>query len=548
MSLNISSFPSHDELVFVTNISLSPYLPTYYVVSPGTNADYHPSADLGRIMTTEEHDKQSEHIIASPAVHGETLNEESNHASKGPGVESKEAAFEPICQRDQEELMQIARAISHNYLDNLKNGDTVDGLSTYDPRLDPANSSFEPHLWAESIFGVLNSQGFHPPRVGAVFKNLTVSGAGPLLASQETVASMLTVALRHSTSTSAPRRELLRGLHGILNCGELLMVPGSPGSGSSTFLKTICGQLGGLQVCDGSILHYNGISMQEMLSEYSGALVYNQDVDKHIPQLTVRQTLEFAAAARTPSCTTAGVKPAELVKHFVQVVMVMFGLSTIAETSIGNDHLQGISSGERKRLSLAEIALSRAQIAGWDNSTRGLDAACALLFISSMQMMAKLTGSCHAVALQQSSEAIYRLFDKVILIYEGREIYYGRCDTAKEYFTRMGWYCSPRQTTADYLKSITDPQQRQPCAGMEAKVPRSPEEFERYWKESPEFASLQQEIEEQEAECLARRPPKQDSPRNRWLQLVNNSYFGGTPYMMNIWRQVVICAKRAYQR
>jgi len=56
-----------------------------------------------------------------------------------------------------------------------------------------------------------------------------------------------------------------------------------------------------------------------MPNKLLGEVVYNQEVDKHFPHLTVGQTLEFAAAARTPSHRFPGVSRKEFSKHIAQV-------------------------------------------------------------------------------------------------------------------------------------------------------------------------------------------------------------------------------------
>jgi hypothetical protein len=60
--------------------------------------------------------------------------------------------------------------------------------------------------------------------------------------------------------------------------------------------------------------------------------------------------------------------------------------------------------------------------------------------------------------------------------------------------------CPPRQTTGDFLTAVTNPQERKPRKGMESKVPRTPEEFEKYWRESPEYQALLEDIADFEAE------------------------------------------------
>lgn len=99
------------------------------------------------------------------------------------------------------------------------------------------------------------------------------------------------------------------------------------------------------------------------------------------------------------------------------------------------------------------------------------------------------------MAIYQASQAIYDLFDKAVVLYEGRQIYFGPAAEAKDYFERMGWLCPQRQTTGDFLTSVTNPQERQIRPGMENRVPRTPEEFETYWLNSPEYRALKEQIE-----------------------------------------------------
>lgn len=82
------------------------------------------------------------------------------------------------------------------------------------------------------------------------------------------------------------------------------------------------------------------------------------------------------------------------------------------------------------------------------------------------------------------------------LLYEGRQIYFGHINTAKQYFVDMGYHCPDRQTTADFLTSLTNPAERTVRQGFEAKVPRTPDEFAEAWRNSQDRAQLVREIED----------------------------------------------------
>jgi len=51
----------------------------------------------------------------------------------------------------------------------------------------------------------------------------------------------------------------------------------------------------------------------------------------------------------------------------VQVVMAVFGLSHTYNTKVGDDFVRGVSGGERKRVSIAEMVLSGSMFHAWDN-------------------------------------------------------------------------------------------------------------------------------------------------------------------------------------
>lgn len=80
------------------------------------------------------------------------------------------------------------------------------------------------------------------------------------------------------------------------------------------------------------------------------------------------------------------------------------------------------------------------------------------------------------------------------LLYEGRQIFFGKTNEAQKFFTDMGYVCPPRQTTADFLTSLTSPDERVVAPGFEHLVPRTPDEFAKRWGGSQHRMRLLQEI------------------------------------------------------
>ncbi|KAJ5626294.1 hypothetical protein N7510_002603 [Penicillium lagena] len=458
--------------------------------------------------------------------------------------------FAPITERtvtalDERELETLNRIASS------KIGQVLSARKeSKDPGLDPSSPEFDHHRWAQTVLSQVHESGIDIPHQGVVFSNLCVSGSGAGLQFQETLISSLTLPIRFLTKALSgrlsPPRRILHNFDGLLQSGELLLVLGRPGSGCTTLLKTICGHLGGLTMEPDSVIHYEGIGFEQMIQHHRGEVAYNKEVDLHFPHLTVGQTLSFAAHARAPHRRIEDMTRNEYVDTITKVVMSVFGLSHTYHTKVGSEFVRGVSGGERKRVSIAEMFLSRCRIGAWDNSTRGLDAASALKFVRSLRLAADM-GSCHAIAAYQASQSMYDLFDKLVLLYDGYEIYYGPRDRAVSYFQDMGWARPERQVSGDFLTAITNPTERKALPGMKNKVPRTAKEFAEYWKKSPEYQTLRNEITSYERE----HPPSGDDAKRLQAsheQQQAHHTRSRSPYLLSIPMQIRLCTRRAYQR
>ncbi|OCK76220.1 hypothetical protein K432DRAFT_437160 [Lepidopterella palustris CBS 459.81] len=449
-------------------------------------------------------------------------------------------------------VAQLQRLASINSLQGQISHISQDGsnLQVNDPELDPASPRFNVHKWIRMVLTSITEENVPMQRSGFCFKDLNVYGSGPSLNIQKDVLSPFMAPFRpHEWIRfgNQNRRRILHGFNGTVRAGEMLIVLGRPGSGCSTFLKTICGELHGLEIESKNSIHYNGISMDTMNKNFKGDVVYNQEVEKHFPHLTVGQTLRFAAAVCTPRARFKHLQRKYSSEYMADVLMAILDLSHTRDTKVGNEYIRGISGGERKRVSIAEMALSRAPIAAWDNSSRGLDSATALRFVRALGVASDLAGMTQAVAIYQASQDIYDLFDKAIILYEGRQIFFGPAQAAKNYFTDMGWDCPPRQTTGDFLTSVTNPIERQARPGYEKKVPRTPQDFEQYWLRSEAFKDCQKELELYEGEYPLEGPAVKEFHDIHRAKQVRHS-LPRSPYLISVPMQIKQCTVRAYQR
>jgi ATP-binding cassette, subfamily G (WHITE), member 2, SNQ2 len=207
--------------------------------------------------------------------------------------------------------------------------------------------------------------------------------------------------------------------------------------------------------------------------------------------------------------------------------------------------VRGVSGGERKRVTIAEALVTRAAVVAWDNSTRGLDASTALDYARSLKLLTKLQRTSATLAtLYQVSETIYECFDRVLVMDEGLGIYYGPTSLARQYFQDLGYYAPDRQTTADFLTSITDPNEVQFRPGFEKHAPRTAGEREKVWKGSELCKRLRDEIAQYEEEIAKTGASDAYEMKRSVRSDKNKGVNKGSNYTVSFLEQVRACASR----
>ncbi|RAK94492.1 hypothetical protein BO79DRAFT_185084 [Aspergillus costaricaensis CBS 115574] len=478
--------------------------------------------------------------------------------TSGGQTESSDSACleseDSIRREDQQAITALARSLSHlSSKSGIGEGTNTFLDPTSDPELNPNSEQFNSQKWTKNLLRITSRDPDRYPRrtAGVSFRNMNVFGYGTAADYQANVANMWLKGFgwfREKLGYGKKVRiDILRNFEGFVHSGELLVVLGRPGSGCSTFLKTIAGETHGLWLDHGTDIQYQGISWDEMHSRFRGEVIYQAETEIHFPQLSVGDTLHFAAHARAPSNRFPGVTREQYATHMRDVVMAMLGLSHTINTRVGNEYIRGVSGGERKRVSIAETILCGCPLQCWDNSTRGLDSSTALEFVRKLRLSTDYTGSTAIVAIYQASQAIYDIFDKVIVLYEGRQIYFGRSGDARQFFIEMGFDCPDRQTTADFLTSLTSPTERKVRKGHERLVPRTPDEFAARWRASAERRQLLADIEAFQHEFPLGGEKLKEFNRSRAAEKAKRTR-AKSPYTLSYPMQVRLCLRRGFQR
>lgn len=209
----------------------------------------------------------------------------------------------------------------------------------------------------QAVQGVSSEDGTDfSPRICIRWKNVKVYGEDVGTRVQSDASTVFSDLYRTTQRLwrRKPQKEILHGMDGVLNEGEMLLVLGGPGSGCTTLLKTLTGQTEGYTKRKGAI-RCSGISLATVVKRFRGSVVYNGAVENHFPELTVGQTLEFAAKTKTPHKRIDGISRSEYAVRMKEIVGTAFGLRHTFETRVGNDFIRGVSGGERRRVTIAEM-------------------------------------------------------------------------------------------------------------------------------------------------------------------------------------------------
>ncbi|KAF8696864.1 hypothetical protein HU200_036503 [Digitaria exilis] len=212
------------------------------------------------------------------------------------------------------------------------------------------------------------------------------------------------------------RLELLKGVSGSFRPGVLTALMGVSGAGKTTLMDVLAGRkTGGYIEGDISISGYP--KKQETFARISG---YCEQNDIHSPQLTVYESLLFSAWLRLPKDVDSNKR-----KIFIEEVMELVELKPLRDSLVGLPGVNGLSTEQRKRLTIAVELVANPSIIFMDEPTSGLDARAAAIVMRTVRNTVN-TGRTVVCTIHQPSIDIFEAFDELFLMKRGgEEIYAG---------------------------------------------------------------------------------------------------------------------------
>jgi ABC-type multidrug transport system ATPase subunit/ABC-type multidrug transport system permease subunit len=239
-------------------------------------------------------------------------------------------------------------------------------------------------------------------------------------------------------------RVLLDGsIRGRAQPGRMMAIMGPSGAGKSTVLHALAGRIKGSSKIGLEGTRYingNPVTGDSMLP----SAFIEQEVN-FFPHMTIRETLNFRVELKLGSRLSKKARDV-----IVNDLIAELRLEKAADTIVGDAKVRGISGGERRRLSIACELVSSPSLIFLDEPTSGLDSTAATSLIEVLRSMAD-AGKTIIAVIHQPSQHVFAAFDDLLLVSEGKQMYFGDVPKVRNYMEEHGYKAPSEMGTAEHI-------------------------------------------------------------------------------------------------
>ncbi|RAH72587.1 putative ABC transporter [Aspergillus aculeatinus CBS 121060] len=242
-------------------------------------------------------------------------------------------------------------------------------------------------------------------------------------------------------------RQLIDGISGSVQQGELVALMGPSGCGKTTLLNVLARRVASSGATKTGECYVNGSAMDN--TTFGRLTSYVEQEDALIGSLTVQETLKFAADLSLPSSVSKSQR-AERIRTLLEA----FGIQNQASTLVGTPIRKGISGGQKRRVSVASQLITCPKILFLDEPTSGLDSTASFEVISYIKKLAVANNLIIIASIHQPSSTTFQLFDKLLLLSGGQTCFFGPVTGVPHYFDRLGHPVPPNTNPAEFILDL----------------------------------------------------------------------------------------------
>ncbi|KAF2875749.1 pleiotropic ABC efflux transporter of multiple drugs [Massariosphaeria phaeospora] len=273
-------------------------------------------------------------------------------------------------------------------------------------------------------------------------------------------------------------KQILHNIDGWVKPGSLTVLMGATGAGKTTLLDVIA-QRSSQGTVTGDIF----VDGEPRNQSFQRSTVYAQQNDNHLSTSTVREALQFSALLRQPNRVPRATKLA-----YVEKVIELLDMVPYADALIGNPG-DGLSPEQRKRLTIAvELAARPESVLFLDEPSSGLDSQTAFIICNLLRKLAHESGQAIMCTIHQPSSRLLEMFDQLLLINNGKMVYFGPvgrgCRTMIEYFERGAPRCGRGKNPAEWVMDVSGASPNS----------RNSIDWNETWKDSSDRVELKQDL------------------------------------------------------
>ncbi|KAL0874148.1 hypothetical protein Bca101_023853 [Brassica carinata] len=335
-------------------------------------------------------------------------------------------------------------------------------------------------LLLQKIKKRIDEVGIELPTIEVRFKDLFVEAECEIVYGKPIPTLWNAIASRLSSFMCLKQEKkigILNGVSGIIRPKRMTLLLGPPGCGKTTLLLALAGRLDPSLKTSGDV-SYNGHLLPEFVPEKTSSYVSQNDL--HIPELSVRETLDFSGCFQgtgsrlemmkeiTRREKLKGIVPDLDIDAYMKAISIegsksnmqtdyilkILGLNICADTHVGDASRPGISGGQKRRLTTGETIVGPIKTLFMDEISNGLDSSTTFQIMSCLQQFAHLSEGTILVSLLQPAPETFELFDDVIFMGEGKIIYHGPRDHICRFLEDCGFKCPNRKSVAEFLQEV----------------------------------------------------------------------------------------------